>query len=375
MLGASPRRRRDRARAVRPAHLHDGIPRQELDEVLRDADRPHARTAAAVRNAERLVKIQMADVRADVARTRQADHRVHVRAVEVHLAAVLVNDRAHVGDRLVEHAVRRRIRDHERREHVGVLLGLRLEVGHVDVAGVGVLHDDDLHAGHHGARRIRPVRGLRDQTDVALRVVARFVIRANHQQAGVLALRARVRLQRHGGEAGDLGERALETIEHLAIALRLLDRRERMDLPELGPGHRIHLGRRVQLHRARAERNHRRREREIAVLETLEVPQHLGFRVIAVEDLVRQERRRASEALVVARIDVGGQPLERRRGTVRRSRRPEAGRRRPPASPSRRARCTHASRPSARRLMPFARAAPITSVAGCAPISTQIVSK
>ena len=72
-----------------PPVVHDRIARQEVDEMLRHADRPHARAAAAVRDAERLVQVEMADVGADVARTRQADHRVHVRAVHIHLPAVL----------------------------------------------------------------------------------------------------------------------------------------------------------------------------------------------------------------------------------------------------------------------------------------------
>ena len=64
-----------------------------------------------------------------------------------------------------------------------------------------VLHDDDLHPRHHRARRIRPVRRLRNQAHVAMRVAARFVILADHEQARVLALRPGVRLQRHRGEA------------------------------------------------------------------------------------------------------------------------------------------------------------------------------
>ena len=62
--------------------------------MLRDADRAHARAAAAVRDAERLVQVEVADVGADVARPAEPDHRVHVRAVHVDLPAVLVDDRA-----------------------------------------------------------------------------------------------------------------------------------------------------------------------------------------------------------------------------------------------------------------------------------------
>ena len=101
----------------------------------------------------------------------QADHRVHVRAVHVHLPAVLVDDVADLDDRFLEHAVRRRIRHHQRGEIVLVLLGLRAQVGDVDVSARVGLHDHDLHPRHHRARRVRPVRRLRNEADVAVRVV------------------------------------------------------------------------------------------------------------------------------------------------------------------------------------------------------------
>ena len=59
-----------------------------------DADRAHARAAAAVRDAEGLVQVEVADVGADSRPGRQRpDLRVHVGAVHVDLAAVLVDDR------------------------------------------------------------------------------------------------------------------------------------------------------------------------------------------------------------------------------------------------------------------------------------------
>ena len=57
------------------------------------ADRADARTAAAVRDAERLVQVEMADVGAERARLSQPDESVEVGAVDVHLAAGLVHDR------------------------------------------------------------------------------------------------------------------------------------------------------------------------------------------------------------------------------------------------------------------------------------------
>ena len=69
-----------------------GMSRQKRREMRRDADRSHARPAAAVRNAEGLVQVQVADVGADLGRTAEPDLRIHVGAVHVHLAAAGVDD-------------------------------------------------------------------------------------------------------------------------------------------------------------------------------------------------------------------------------------------------------------------------------------------
>ncbi|MNE25736.1 hypothetical protein D3C80_1190730 [compost metagenome] len=77
-----------------------------------DADRPHARTAAAMRNAEGLVQVEVGNVRTDIAGTGKADHGVHVGAVEIDLSTMLVGDLADLANRLLKHAVGRRIGDH-----------------------------------------------------------------------------------------------------------------------------------------------------------------------------------------------------------------------------------------------------------------------
>ena len=59
---------------------------------------PTPGTAAAVRDAERLVQVDVRHVGAELAGPGDADERVEVRAVEVHLAAVVVHDRADVAD-------------------------------------------------------------------------------------------------------------------------------------------------------------------------------------------------------------------------------------------------------------------------------------
>ncbi len=69
-------------------------------------NRSHARTAATMRNAERLVQIDVADIGAEFGGPAHADLRVQVRAVHINLAAVLMNDFAYFFDGLLKHTVR-----------------------------------------------------------------------------------------------------------------------------------------------------------------------------------------------------------------------------------------------------------------------------
>ena len=55
-------------------------------------------TAAAVRNAERLVQIQMRDIGAEIAGLRQPDQRVQISTVRVDLPAGGMNDCADLDD-------------------------------------------------------------------------------------------------------------------------------------------------------------------------------------------------------------------------------------------------------------------------------------
>ena len=174
-----------------------------------------------------------------------------------------------------------------------MLRGLGLEVGDVDVA-VGVAsHHDHAHAGHVRRRRVGAVRGARDQAHVAMALAAAGVPGADRQQAGVLALRAGVGLQRHRVVAGAGAQHLLELGGELGVALRLVGGREGVQAAELGPGHRDHLGGGVELHRARAERDHRAVEREVLVGQAAQVAQHAGLGPVGAEHRVGQEGRAA----------------------------------------------------------------------------------
>ena len=112
----------------------------------RTRDRADARAAAAVRDAEGLVQVEVRDVGAEPARLGQPDERVEVGAVDVDLAARVVHQGAELGDGVLEDAVRGRVGHHDRGEVVAVGLDLGAQVVHVDVAAGSGLDHDDLHA-------------------------------------------------------------------------------------------------------------------------------------------------------------------------------------------------------------------------------------
>ena len=117
-----------------PASSTHGMVGQERREMRLHRHRAHTGTAATVRDAERLVQVEVRHVGAELARFRHADERVEVGAVEVHLAAVVVHDVADLADLGFEHPVGRRVRDHEARQTVGMLGRLAAEVDEIDVA-------------------------------------------------------------------------------------------------------------------------------------------------------------------------------------------------------------------------------------------------
>ena len=63
-----------------------------------DTDRPDARAAAAMRDAEGLVKIQVADISTELQWRTMPDKGVEVGPVDIDLATRLVNDIAKLGD-------------------------------------------------------------------------------------------------------------------------------------------------------------------------------------------------------------------------------------------------------------------------------------
>ncbi len=193
---------------------------------------------------------------------------------------------------------------------------LRREVVDIDLTllTAGANHDDP-HAGHRRAGGIRAVRARRDQAHIAMRVAVGPVVVRDRQQAGELTLRAGVRLQRHRVIAGDVGEPPFQVGEHRFVAGELPGRRERVQVGEPGKTDRFHLGRSVELHRARPERDHAAIERVIAIGQRSQVAQHRGLGMMRIEDRVREIRRGAGEVARDLEGRIGHDRVRRRRRT------------------------------------------------------------
>ncbi len=293
-------------------------------------DRADAGAAAAVRDAERLVQVQVRHVRAEPARPGQPDQRVQVRAVHVDLAARLVDRLADLGHGLLEHPVGGRVGQHDRGDLPAPVLQLGLQVTQVDRAVAAALDHHDPQARQHRAGRVGPVRRLGDQADVPAGVAAGAVVAPDGQQARQLALRPGVGLHGHRVVAGDLGQPPFQVADQLGVPGGLRRRREGVQVGELRPAHRLHLGGRVQLHRARAERDHRAVQRDVEVGEAAEVAQHGRLAPVLVEDRVA----RGTPSSGPGRPGAPGRTRPAGRGPwPRPARRPAA---RPPPAPRRR---------------------------------------
>ena len=186
-----PGDRQDRRRPVRRRRhgalvaefVGERVAGQVRRQVGAHRDRTDAGAAAAVRDAERLVQVEVADVAAEPPRPGQPDQRVEVGAVDVDLAAGVVHRGADVGDVVLVHAVGGRIGDHQRGEPLGVLGDLGAQIVEVDVAVLAAGDHHDPHAGQRrrtrrwcrarstgsGTRRARPRRGAGGRRWIASR--------------------------------------------------------------------------------------------------------------------------------------------------------------------------------------------------------------
>jgi hypothetical protein len=171
------------------------VSRQKRHQVLGHADGTNARSTTAVRDAEGLVQVQMADIGTDEPRRRQPHLGIEVGAVHVDLPTGLMDQGTDVLDGRLEHAMGARIGDHQARQRVAVLVDLGPEIRDVDVA-VAIAGDrDDRHADHDRAGGIGAMGTGRDEADLAMTFSPGLVPGPDHQQPSVFPLGPRIGLE------------------------------------------------------------------------------------------------------------------------------------------------------------------------------------
>ena len=138
-----------------------------------------------------------------------AEDGVHVRAVEVHERASIVQELGDLADLGVEQPDRVGVGDHE---DGGLVVELRSEVGEVDEAARVALDGDGLEPGEVRRGRVGAVGAVGDE-DLRPRFALVAEVGGSDQERRQLAMRAGRRLEADGGQASDLGEVRLQVVQ------------------------------------------------------------------------------------------------------------------------------------------------------------------
>ncbi len=117
-------------------------------QMLFDTNWSHAGAAATVRDGKGFVQVQVAHIAAQISRTGQANHGVHIRTVDVNLTAELMRDFADFVHGFFEHAMCRWVSDHAPRQGIRVFFGFGIEVVQINVTVVGGFDRDDFPPNH-----------------------------------------------------------------------------------------------------------------------------------------------------------------------------------------------------------------------------------
>ena len=209
-----------------------------------------------MRNAECFVQIEVAHVAAKFAGGRNTYQGIHVGAVHIHTAAVLMHQLAQCFNLRFKHAMRAGVGDHDRCQVGAVLFALGLEVRHVDVALRIASRHHHLHARHLRAGGIGAVGAGGNEADVAMALAFGLVEGFDDQQACIFTLRTRVGLQADACIACGLAQPLAQLFIEQGVAFELIGRCKGVHVGKLGPRDGNHLAGGIELHGARAQRNH-----------------------------------------------------------------------------------------------------------------------
>ena len=280
---AAPRSRRNSGDTLLATGLNQRVRRQELSQVSSNADRANTRTATAVRHCEGLVQVQVADVSTDITGIGQTYLSVHICTVHIYLTASVVHRIDDLADTALEHAVSRGVGNHQTAQLAAVLLGLSLQILDVNITICVARHGYDLHTCHSSRCGVGAVSRCRDQHDVTIALTAALVICTDYHQTCILASSTRVGLQRTSGKAGDGCQIVLQVLDHHLVTLDLIGGSEGVYIGKTRQAERLHQCGSVQFHRTRAERDHTVCQRDIAVLQALDVTHQVALVAIFVE--------------------------------------------------------------------------------------------
>ena len=219
--------------------------------ALRHAHRAASGTAASVRSAEGLVKVQVQDIEAHVARTYLAEQRVHIGAVVVEQAAAFVHQGSYLAYFLLEEAEGVRVGHHNAGD-VGTEQGL--QVFHVhETVGTG-LHHHYLQAAHSCAGRIGAVGAVGDYHLGTGGIAAGHMVLTHEHEAGELAVGACAGQEGEVLEAGDGGEGLVQGIDHFLGSLHCFGGLQRVQAGEERMGSDLFVDLGIVLHGAGAQR-------------------------------------------------------------------------------------------------------------------------
>mmetsp|Transcript_1965 Transcript_1965/g.4343 ORF Transcript_1965/g.4343 Transcript_1965/m.4343 type:complete len:252 (-) Transcript_1965:1026-1781(-) len=162
----TPRSRRDCTQVSSRGWRDHGVVGQVRCEVLTDTDGAKAWTAATMGNAEGLVEVQVAHIRANHARGREAKLGIHICPIHVDLAAIFMHDLADLLDVVFKKGSGGGIGHHQGSEGVLVLLAHLLEF--LQVHAFRIINPLDLHVAHGCRGRVCAVGRPWDDANVPL---------------------------------------------------------------------------------------------------------------------------------------------------------------------------------------------------------------
>ena len=153
-----------------------------------------------MRATECLVWVVVHHIRTKIARSSDAQNRIHVGAIQIDQATMSMDQFGDLFNLMIKQAKRIRIGDHE---DGGLLIDLAFQVGQVDQAVRSAFHRNSLKARHLRAGRIGSVRTIWSQNDGA--VLANLAeVSGSHHQRGQLAVRSCGWLQRYRWQTRNL---------------------------------------------------------------------------------------------------------------------------------------------------------------------------